>query len=467
MANRVLDFVDQDLERAVRRLLGLIKIPSISAYSQYHGQLGLAAQYLAKTLTDIGFEVEVSTSYGAPIVIASTKHGEAKPNLLFYGHYDVYPADSPEEWDYAPFEPNVLNMGGGKLAITGRGSSDNKGQLMMFIEACRAYNEVAGEMPCNVTVLLEGAQEIGSPGLSQIVKDRQSELNADIAFICDTQMFDHETPAITKSLRGLICQEVVVANKQNDLQSLTQVTSQANPLKVLCLIISSMFDKNGNPNIPGFQNSEPRISSRSNSTEFIQGDKGHKILSDSVTVSAMNGSSGNRLHYPASIEINGITGGDIGTGFRTTLPETASAKISIRLTTGQNPEKILRNFHRFVAEQLPSEFTVEFLDHGSSSAFELDITLDCVQLTAQAIENEWKTTVRFINSGGSICAVSDFDEILGVPSILVGFANADDRWHGLNEKFELRSFHKGIRSWVRILSAFGKTTSSSFAQRGR
>ena len=253
----VLAKIDADLPAATDRLLDLLRIPSISTDPAYKADCDKAADWLVADLQNIGFNASRRPTSGHPMVVAHS--GGPGPHILFYGHYDVQPVDPLDLWDSAPFDPQIEDTAKGKV-IRGRGSSDDKGQLMTFVEACRAWKEVHGTLPANITIFFEGEEESGSPSLTPFMTENAAELTADVALICDTGLYGDSTPAIITQLRGLLGEELTVEGPSLDLHSGMYGGIAMNPARVLAKIIASLHDDNGRITVPDFYDGVPELS---------------------------------------------------------------------------------------------------------------------------------------------------------------------------------------------------------------
>src|SRR5690606_29889098 len=335
-------------------------------------------------------------------------------------------------------------------------TSDDKGQLMTFVEACRAYKAVHGKLPCKVTILFEGEEESGSPSLIPFLKAHADELKADFALVCDTSMWDRETPAICVGLRGLVGEEVVVKAASRDLHSGYYGGAAANPIRILAKILAELHDENGGVTIPGFYDGVEETPTEILRSWEALGEDAESFLGP-IGLSELAGERGRSalelIWARPTAEFNGIIGGYTGEGFKTVIPAQASAKVSFRLVHKQDPAKIREAFRAFVRERIPADCAVEFHAHGGSPAIQLSFDSPLVTTAQMALTEEWGKPALAIAMGGSIPIVGDFQRLLGMESLLVGFGLADDAMHSPNEKYELTSFHKGQRSWARILSA--------------
>lgn len=452
----VLDHLDAGLDDSLERLFELLGIPSISTDPAYADQCRRAAEWLVGDLTSIGFEASLRETDGHPMVVAH--HEGEGPHLLFYGHYDVQPVDPVELWEDDPFTP-ALKERDGRRVITGRGASDDKGQLMTFVEACRAYKAVDGSLPCRITLLFEGEEESGSPSLRPFLEANAEELKADVALVCDTTMWDRETPGISVALRGLVGEELTVRAADRDLHSGFFGGVAANPIRILARALADMHDETGRVTIPGFYEGVHETPDDVLKSWESLGETPESLLGP-IGLSIPSGEKGRSVlelvWARPTAEVNGIAGGYTGKGFKTVIPAEASAKVSFRLVHDQEPEKIRSAFRDFVRQRIPADCSVEFRKHGGARAIGLDHEAPRVKKAAAALSQEWPKPAALLAMGGSIPIVGDFKRILGMESLLVGFALADDRIHSPNEKYDLTSFHKGQRSWVRILHALTK-----------
>jgi acetylornithine deacetylase/succinyl-diaminopimelate desuccinylase-like protein len=443
----VLDHLDANLDASLDRLFQLLRIRSISTDPQFKDECRKGAEWLVEDLKSIGFEASARETPGHPMVVAHHEGPAGAPHVLFYGHYDVQPVD--------PVDAKVAERDGHKV-ITGRGSADDKGQLMTFVETCRAWKAVHGTLPCKVTILFEGEEESGSPSLKPFLHAHAEELKADFALVCDTDMWDRETPSICTSLRGLVGEEVVIKAANRDLHSGMYGGPAANPIRVLAKILAEMHDENGRVTLPGFydgvEDTPPEVlaswETLGTTAETFLGPVGLSVPAGEKGRSVLE-----MIWARPTAEFNGISGGYTGKGFKTVIAAEATAKVSFRLVHGQDPVKIRAAFREFVSSRLPADCTVEFHPHGGSPAIRLSYDSPFLAAAQKALSDEWPKPAVMTGGGGSIPVVGDFQTILGMESLLVGFGLADDRIHSPNEKYDLASFAKGQRSWARILAA--------------
>ena len=412
----------------------------------------------------MGFEAGLRKTPGQPLVVGRYEPPSGAglaPHVLFYGHYDVQPADPIELWTSAPFEPQVRKGKGGREAIFARGSSDDKGQLMTFLEASRAFMKVHGSLPFRLTVMIEGDEEGDSTHLDRFLKENAKEFPADVVFICDTGMWDEKTPAINTRLRGCIGDEVTVTGPRIDLHSGYFGGPAQNPIKVLSRILAAVHDKKGRITIPGFYDGvkpiPPKLRKQWEALKFPA-----KQFLGEVGLSVPAGEQGysvlEQMWARPTAEINGIYGGYRGPGSKTVLPVEATAKLTFRLVEGQDPKKIRKAFRQFVKDRLPKDCKARFTDSGGESTG-IAVAEDTAWVaTAQwALKDEYGRAAVLIGGGFSIPVVESFKKHLKVDSLLVGFSLDDDGAHSPDEKYDLDSFRHGIRSWARIIAQFAES----------
>ncbi|GHC44839.1 M20/M25/M40 family metallo-hydrolase [Neogemmobacter tilapiae] len=454
--NPILSRVDADLPAAMDRLLELLRIPSISTDPAFAEDCARAADWLVADLQSIGFAASARPTPGHPMVVAhyDGPPDNSGPHILFYGHYDVQPVDPLDLWDRAPFDPAVEETAKGPV-IRGRGSADDKGQLMTFIEAFRAWKAEKGSLPFKITVFLEGEEESGSPSLIPFMRDNAAELRADLAMICDTGLFESKVPAIVTMLRGLLGEEITIHGPNKDLHSGMYGGAAINPIRVLNKVLASLHDETGRIAIPGFYDGVRELSDEMRSQWQSLAFDHAAFLGDvglSVPAGEQDRTPLEMLWSRPTAEVNGIWGGYIGAGSKTVLPAEAHAKLTFRLVPGQDPLDLREKFRAHVRAQLPADVTVEFHAHGASPAGEMTVDHPAFQATRAALSEEWGRPAAFVGCGGSIPIAGYFKTELGMDALLTGFGHDDDQIHSPNEKYAVESFHKGIRSWVRVLA---------------
>ncbi|WP_408887570.1 M20/M25/M40 family metallo-hydrolase [Roseicella frigidaeris] len=456
--DEVLARLDANLEPALERLFSLLRIKSISTDPAYAADCRACAEWHARDLASIGFEATVRDTPGHPMVVAHRRGGQGS-SALFYGHYDVQPVDPIELWDHDPFDPQIAVQPDGTRIIKARGASDDKGQIMAFVEACRAWQAVTGSLPIPLTLLLEGEEESGGVNLPPFLAQHAAELKADIGLICDTNMWDARTPAIQTMLRGLCGEEVFIHAADRDLHSGFYGAAAANPNRVLARILAELHDADGRVTLRGFYDGVPELPEALRRDWDTLGFDPKRFLGE-VGLSVPAGERGRSVLEMVwsrpTAEINGMGGGYQGEGFKTVIPAVASAKVSFRLVFDQDPHKVRAAFREHVLARLPADCRAEFGEHGSGGAIRFPVDDPAFGKARQALTEEWGKPAVFIGGGGSIPVTAELKKALGMDVILAGFALEDDRIHSPNEKYNVTSFHKGMRSWARILDALSR-----------
>ena len=451
----VLTRIDQDLDAAVERLMDLLRIPSISADPACKADCDRAAGWLVEDLKSIGLVAEKRPTPGHPMVVA---HGEGDgPHLLFYGHYDVQPVDPPELWNTPPFEPGIEDTPENGKVIRGRGSSDDKGQFMTFVEACRAWKAVHGGLPARITFFFEGEEESGSPSLAPFMKENAGELKSDLAMICDTSMVAPGIPSIASQLRGMLKDEFTIHGPRIDLHSGHYGGPALNPLKEISRIVASFHDDRGRVAVAGFYDGVHEISDELR-RQWNNAGFDEKTYLESVGLSRAHGETGystlEQQWARPTLEVNGLWGGYQDAGSKTVIPAEAHCKITCRLVGDMDPAALRRKVRAHVEAQLSPDARVTWdTDPDGAAAAVMNTSRPEFEAARQALSDEWKREAVFVGMGGSIPVAGFFRDILGMDAMLIGFAHDDDAIHSPNEKYNLESFHKGIRSWARILAA--------------
>ncbi len=449
----VLARIDQNMPEALERLFDLLRIKSISTDPVFDADVDAAADWLVNELQSLGIEAQKRPTTGHPMVVG---HVDGPgPHVLFYGHYDVQPVDPLELWDRDPFDPALEDTTAGQV-IRARGASDDKGQLMTFVEACRAWKAEHGSLPCKITFLFEGEEESGSPSLVPFLKKNAEELSCDLALICDTGLFESAVPAITTMLRGLLAEDFTITGPSRDLHSGMYGGIAMNPIRVLSNILADLHDKTGAVTLDGFYDDVPElpddIRAQWQGLNFDHGtylgDVGLKSPAGEQDRTPLE-----QIWSRPTCDVNGIWGGYTGDGFKTVLPSQASAKLSFRLVGQQDPDKIRDSFRAHLESRLPEGFTVEYRSEKGSTASQMSIEDPAFEKARMALSDEWPRPAAYVGCGGSIPIAGFFKEMLNMDSMLIGFGRDDDQIHSPNEKYNVESFHKGTRSWARILAA--------------
>jgi acetylornithine deacetylase/succinyl-diaminopimelate desuccinylase-like protein len=445
--------IDETLPQALDRLMDLLRIPSISTDPAFKPDCARAADWLVADLQSLGFEARAAATPGHPMVVAHG--GDGARHILFYGHYDVQPVDPLDLWHRDPFDPEVQDTPKGKV-IRARGSSDDKGQLMTFLEACRAWKHIHGQLPGKLTIFLEGEEESGSPSLVPFLQGNKAELAADLALICDTGLFEGVVPAITTMLRGLAKAEFTVHAATRDLHSGMYGGLARNPLHVLAKLLAGLHDDQGRVTVPGFYDDVAELPDALRAQWQALSFDHARYLGDvglSVPAGEADRTPLEKIWSRPTAEVNGMWGGYTGAGFKTVLPAQAHAKVSFRLVSQQDPVKVLTAFRAWAEAQMPADCRIEWHDAVEGApASVMSIDDPAFESARAALSEEWQRPAAFVGAGGSIPVAGYFKSILGMDAMLIGFGRDDDQIHSPNEKYDLESFHKGIRSWARILA---------------
>ncbi len=454
----VLARVDAGMAETEKRLDDWLRIASISAQPDHAADCRKAAAFCRDELAELGFTARVADTPGLPVTIAHHPGpGGNAPHLLYYGHYDVQPPDPLELWNSPPFEPTVVE---GKLGrrVVARGAVDDKGQMAMWLAAFRAWHAETGTLPCKVSVLIEGEEEVGSAHLADFIRAHRDELKADIVVISDTNMWDIDTPAIAVSLRGMLNLQIDLKASSRDLHSGLYGGSALNPINALATVLGQVRDGDGRIQIPGFYDGIRETPAAQLEQWKSLGFSEQRFLGD-LGLSVPTGETGRtaleRIWARPTADINGIWGGYQGVGAKTVIAAEAGAKISFRLVPGQDPAKILTAFKQFVKERVPADAKLEFTVFGQSPGIEIATDSRFMREAIAALSDEYGKQAAMIGSGGSIPVVETFQRELGLDSLLMGFGLEDDQVHSPNEKFELRCLHQGARSHARLLGRLG------------
>lgn len=455
----VLTRVDADLSTSIDRLMTFLRIQSISTDPAYKEDVDKAADWLVTDLNSIGIAAEKRLTDNHPMVVGHVGQelGEEVPHVLFYGHYDVQPVDPLELWNSPPFEPELQDSPHGQV-IRGRGASDDKGQLMTFVEACRAWKEVHGSLPCRITFFFEGEEESGSPSMVPFLTYNAEELKADLALVCDTSMVSRGVPSIASQLRGMLKDEFTIVGPRIDLHSGHYGGPGLNPLRELSRIVSSFYDEEtGRVAVEGFYEGVSEVSE-----EQLRQWRGCGFDEDDYLTSVGYSQAHGEKDYSTleqqwarpTLEVNGLWGGYNGAGSKTVIPSEAHCKITCRLVGDMDPDTLRNQIRAHVEARLsPDAKVIWDNDLEGSRASVMNIARPEFEAARGALSDEWEREAVFTGMGGSIPVVGFFKSILDMDSMLVGYANDDDAIHSPNEKYDVKSFHKGIRSWARILDA--------------
>lgn len=421
-----------------------LKIPSISSLSEHKADMRNAAEWLAESLKAAGLEnISIDETEGHPVVYADWLHAEGQPTLLIYGHYDVQPVDPLELWDSAPFEPEVR---GNKLYA--RGASDDKGQVFMHVKAVEALLKTNGKLPVNVKFCIEGEEEIGSPNLPAYVEENKDKLAADVIVISDTGMQGPGQPAVCYGLRGLAGVQIDVKGAKGDLHSGLYGGGVQNAIHALVELLASFRDKEGTITVDGFYD-DVRPATEEERNEYRKLSFDEEALKKELGISELFGEPGyshlERTWTRPTLEINGVFGGFSGEGIKTVLPAEAGAKITCRLVPDQDPDDIVRKLRSHIEKNKPAGVAVTVTEFDKGKPFLTPYDHPAIQAAGKSYERVYKVPTAYTRGGGSIPIVAAFDEILGLPVVLMGFGLSSENFHAPNEHFHLENFDKGLR----------------------
>ena len=455
-------YQDKHRQRFLDELLGLLKIPSVSADSIHQNDMLLCAEAVKKSLLDAGADkAEVLPTKGHPVVYAEKIADPGKPTVLVYGHYDVQPADPLELWHSAPFEPTIKNG-----MIFARGACDDKGQFFMHVKALEIMNQ-SGPLACNIKFIIEGEEEIGSPSLGAFVTANKELLKADVILISDTSMISLDTPSLEIGVRGLAYIQVDVTGPNRDLHSGVYGGAVANPITILSQMIASCHDADNHILIPGFYD-DVLESSPAERKRMAEAPYDEKEYMRDLGVKALWGEKGystnERTGIRPTLELNGIWGGYQGEGSKTVLPSRASAKISARLVPNQTSEKItgmLLNYFRKIA---PAGVHVHAFELHGGEPYMTPMDSLAYRAAEKAIETSFGKKPIPVRGGGSIPICSLLEKELGIKIVFMGFGLDSDNLHSPNEKFNIDNFYKGIETIPYFHQYFAELSSKPNAQ---
>ncbi len=436
--------VNGEQNRFIEELFELLRIPSVSADPAYKADVMRAAEYVKHSLAKAGAEnVEICATPGFPIVYGEKIVGDNLPTVLVYGHYDVQPADPLNLWTSPAFEPVIKD---GK--IYARGAADDKGQMFMHIKAFELMMQ-QNELPCNIKFMIEGEEEVGSVNLENFLEQNKSKLASDCVLVSDTSMLSMETPSITTGLRGLSYVEVEVTGPDRDLHSGVYGGAVANPVNILCDMISSLHDENRHITIPRFYDKVQELSSEERAM-IARAPFDETKYKAALTIDSVMGEAGyttfERTSIRPTLDVNGIWGGYTGEGAKTVLPSKAFAKISMRLVPDQHPEEITQLFKKHFESIAPAGVKVEVKPHHGGFPAVTPIDSDEYRAAAQAMLKTFGKDPIPARSGGSIPIVAAFEKVLGLKTVLLGFGLDSDAIHSPNEHFGINNFLKGIET---------------------
>lgn len=438
------DYIEQHKDRFLNELLDLLRIPSVSADSKYKEDVAKCAEAVKEHLLQAGCDTaEVCATEGHPIVYGEKITDPSLPTVLVYGHYDVQPADPLELWTSGPFEPEIRD---GK--IYARGACDDKGQMFMHIKALEVMAKTQ-TLACNVKIMIEGEEEVGSSNLEQFLKDNKDRLKADVVLVSDTSMISMEHPSIETGLRGLSYMEVEVTGPNRDLHSGVYGGGVLNPINELCRMIASLHDENKHITVAGFYDKVAELSATEreaiNEAPFSQED-----FNKDLGIAAEAGENGystlERTGIRPTLDVNGIWGGYTGEGAKTVLPSKAFAKISMRLVPNQVSSEISDLFAAHFKKIAAPGVAVKVTAHHGGEPVVTPTDSKAYQAAARAIETTFGKQPIPTRGGGSIPIIALFESVLGLKTVLLGFGLDNDNIHSPNEKYDVFNYFRGIET---------------------
>jgi acetylornithine deacetylase/succinyl-diaminopimelate desuccinylase-like protein len=456
MASSAVSYAQQNQQRFLGELKDLLRIPSVSTAPEHKDDVRRAADFVANGLRNAGMEnVEIIATKGHPLIYADWLHAPGKPTVLCYAHYDVQPPDPLNEWTTPPFEPTERNSN-----IYARGAVDDKGQLWMEIKAIEALMRGhGGQLPLNVKFIIEGEEEVGGESIAAYIRKEKGKLKADFALVCDTELFAPDLPTLCVGLRGLIYTEIEAKGAMTDLHSGMYGGAAPNPFFALIEVISQLKDSKGRVLIPGFY-SKVKAPTKAelkawkrlpfNEEHYRKTEVGSKVLTGEPGYSVLY-----RTWARPTLEVHGMPGGFTAAGAKTVIPAKASAKVSMRLVPNQDPDDILKRYTRFVKKLTPKGIELNVKVYSKGPACVVDTNNRFIKPATEALHEVFKKDTVFIRSGGSIPVVTDFQEALKIPSVMMGFGLPDDNLHAPNEKFHIPNFYRGIESIIRFFEKLG------------
>jgi acetylornithine deacetylase/succinyl-diaminopimelate desuccinylase-like protein len=456
MASPAVSYARENQQRFLNELKDLLRIPSISTSPEHKADVQRAAEYISSELKRISMEnVEVITTKGHPLIYADWLHATGKPTVLCYAHYDVQPPDPLNEWISPPFEPAERNNN-----IYARGAVDDKGQLWMEIKAIEALMKGhEGKLPINVRFILEGEEEVGGESIAEFVRKQKAKLKADFALICDTDLFAPDLPTLCVGLRGLVYTEIEATGAKTDLHSGMYGGAAPNPFFALIQIISKLKDDKGRVLVPGFYSKVKTPSAEElKAWKRLPFDEDHYRKTE-VGSKVLTGEPGYSVLYRTwarpTLEVHGMPGGFTGAGAKTVIPARAQAKVSMRLVPNQNPDDILKRFKAYVKKLTPKGIETNVKVWSKGPACVVGTNNKYIKAATEAMHDVFKKDTVFIRSGGSIPIVTDFQDVLKIPSVMMGFGLPDDNLHAPNEKFHIPNFYRGIESLCLFFEKLG------------
>lgn len=440
-----LEYLKQNQSRFVDELCQYVRFPSVSAQAEHAADMKACGEWLVGHCRSIGLDARLCPTQGHPIVLAKTPrgatNGNGRPHYVIYGHYDVQPAEPFELWKSPPFEPRIEGR-----SLFARGACDNKGQNLAHLKAIEAYLKTRTELPCDITFVIEGEEEVGSQSLASFLKEHQDELRCDAVVISDTGMPAKNQPALTYGLRGIAGFEIIVHGPSRDLHSGIFGGTVDNPAMALSQILAQLRDKNGRIAIPGFYRDVQSLSAfeRKQMKRLpLRENEYRKFLGVPKLFGEKGYTPVEQRSARPTLEINGLTSGYQGEGSKTIVPAWARAKITMRLVPNQEPARIEKLFRQHLKKICPRTVRLEVVSAHGAEPYMVPPAGPQAQAALRALKAAFGREPVLVREGGSIPIVNDFKKILRADSLMLGLALPDDNAHSPNEKFDLDCFEKG------------------------
>jgi acetylornithine deacetylase/succinyl-diaminopimelate desuccinylase-like protein len=458
VATTIFEYYHENRERFLQGLISLLKIPSVSTLPEHKPDMRRAVEFLANELREMGMKnVEIIEGKASqhPLLYAEWLEAAGKPTLLLYGHYDVQPPDPLDEWVSPPFEPTIRNDN-----LYARGAVDDKGQIYLLVKALEGFLKTEGKLPINIKLLFEGEEEVGGQHIEEYVAAHPDRLKADVALICDTEMFAPELPTITTGLRGLVYTELEARGASHDLHSGVYGGAAPNPFQALAEMVNKLKGPDGKIRIPGFYARVKKPSAKElaawkrlpfNEKEYLRKEVGSTALVGEKGYSVLE-----RTWARPTFEVHGFRGGFTGEGAKTVIPAVGVAKISMRLVPDMDPKEVFRQYAAYVKKITPKGIKTSVRLISSAPASVVSTESRWIAAAVEAMEQVFKNRTVYMRSGGSIPIVGVFQRNLKIPSVMMGFGLPDDNLHAPNEKFHLPNFYRGIDAVGRYLELLGQ-----------
>jgi acetylornithine deacetylase/succinyl-diaminopimelate desuccinylase-like protein len=457
MASPAVAYARQNQARFLNELKDLLRIPSVSTLPEHKDDVRRAAEFVATEMKRIGLEhVEIIPTAGHPLVYGDWLHAAGKPTILCYGHYDVQPAEPLDEWHSPPFEPTERNQN-----LYARGAVDDKGQMYMHLKALESLMKTGGgKLPVNVRLIIEGEEEVGGESIARFVREHPERLKADVALVSDTELFAPGLPTLCVGLRGMVYTELEAQGAKTDLHSGLYGGAAPNPFVALAQIIAKLKDEDGRVLVPRFYDRVEKPSDEEladwkklpfDEETYRKTEVGSTVLTGEKDYSVLY-----RTWARPTLEVHGMPGGFVGAGAKTVIPARAAAKVSMRLVPDQRPNEIYKLYSDYVRSLVPPGIQLNIRQWSLADPIVVRTDNHFIRTAAAAMHDVFHKDTVYMRSGGSIPIVADFEKVLKIPSVMMGFGLPDDNLHAPNEKFHIPNFYSGIESiilWMQKLGA--------------